>query len=188
MQWSCCQGKPTTVLGSLWKHILETLIKLLWHYSYSVAFIHLLLVLSRRKAPQALTGISTLCTNSMEILTPNQPVTWVCYSQLLPTSKVSNVNGKCSRSTLPLLRNSFRSKSCQNTRLREDIPLVQVALKAIRKIYGHFTTTSSIYGKTDHLQRHKKDISTTNTAFQRLNLTLLVCLFKTWALQFATKL
>lgn len=38
------KAKPTTVLGSLWKHILETLIKLLWHlsgthYSYSVAFI-----------------------------------------------------------------------------------------------------------------------------------------------------
>lgn len=56
----------------MWKHILGVLIKWPWHllgtyYSYPVAFIISALEV---KTPQALTGISTLCTNSMETLTP----------------------------------------------------------------------------------------------------------------------
>lgn len=43
-------------------HLLGT------HYSYPVAFITSAL---EEETPQAITGISILCTNSMETLTPN---------------------------------------------------------------------------------------------------------------------
>lgn len=44
MQWNCCHGKHSVFLESMWKHMLEALIKLPWHllgtyYSCSVAFI-----------------------------------------------------------------------------------------------------------------------------------------------------
>jgi len=99
---------------------------------------------------------------------------------------VSNTNGKHSLSTL--LRSSFRNAAVRTIKTvgcTEDTPLLQALLKGTWKIHSS-VTVHSIYCKRPPSKAWEGGLPS-NAAFHKLHSTLLVCLFKTQALQFAIK-